>query len=87
VRPILPADAFEIHQAQIHLVDQCCGLQPVATALAGHIAAGDAAQLRVDERDQLLESGVVALTPGQKQLRDALSHGFGCASVTHGSAS
>jgi hypothetical protein len=41
----------------------------------------------VNERDQFLERGVVALTPGQKQLGDALSHGCGCASVPHESAS
>jgi hypothetical protein len=39
-------------------------------ALPGHASFGDAAQLRMDERNQPLERGVFALDPGQQESRD-----------------
>ncbi len=81
VRAVLPADAFDVHEPQIDLVHQRGGLKRVAEPLARHASGGDLTQLRVDQRDQLVERRQVPIAPGEEQLRDALCHRVGAASV------
>ena len=70
VRAILPADASGVGQPEKRLVHQRCGLQRVAAPLAAHVPARQAAQLRLDERRQLLERAIIAVAPRPQQLGD-----------------
>jgi hypothetical protein len=49
----------------------------VALALAAHVAAGEAAQLRVDERRQALKRALVAVAPVEEQARHFVRLGCG----------
>jgi hypothetical protein len=46
-------------------------LQRMATALPPHIGPGEAAQLRLHERHQLVESPIVAVAPRSEELGDS----------------
>jgi hypothetical protein len=50
-------------------VDERCGLQGVVGPLAPQVARGQAAQLGVDERQQLSEGTVVAVSQSYEQPR------------------
>ena len=63
VRAILPLDAANINQLEVDLVDEGGGLQHVVRTLAGHVPLGDALELAVHEREQLLDGPVVAGSP------------------------
>ena len=63
----LPVDAVDVDQPQVRLVDERRGLQGVADAFPSQITSGDSLQLGVDERQQLVERGLVAATPGVEQ--------------------
>ena len=69
VRPILPVDLPLINQSQIHLVNERRRLQAVAGSLAPQLARGDPAELRVDERQQLIERAPVTATPISEESR------------------
>jgi hypothetical protein len=67
---VLPRHIVRVHQAQVGLVHQRRGLQAVVRSLVGHVALRNPVQLSVDERNQPLESGFVALPPFQEQPGD-----------------
>ena len=71
VCPILPVHLTLIDQSQVDLMHQGRRLQRVVHAFAAKLAGGYAAELIVDERQQLLERGRVASTPVSQQRRDA----------------
>jgi hypothetical protein len=71
VRAILPADLPGIRQANEGLIHQRRRLQRMATALPPHIGPGEAAQLRLHERHQLVESPIVAVAPRSEELGDS----------------
>ena len=52
------------------LVNQGRGLQGVVGPLVAKLARRDAAELRIDERQQLIERSPVAATPIAEQRRD-----------------
>ena len=68
MRPIPPVALPLVDQAQVELVNERGGLQREATPFAAKLAYGHATQLRVDERQQLVE-GIRVTTPpfGQKR--------------------
>ena len=70
VRAVLPADTPGVGQAKKRLVHERGGLQRVSAPLAAHVASSQAAQLRLDERQQLLERGIIAVAPRPQQLGD-----------------
>jgi hypothetical protein len=61
---------MRIHKAQVGLVHQRRCLQAVIRTLARDVALGNAMELSVYERDQPLESALVALPPFQEQPGD-----------------
>ena len=58
----------DIDELEVGLVDERGGLQGMSDALVAHLAPGDTAQLRVDQRDELLESHFVAVPPREEQV-------------------
>ncbi len=59
----LPVDPTLVDHAEIHLVNQRGRLQRVADSFHPKLARCDAAQLRVDEWQQLIKRNAVAATP------------------------
>jgi hypothetical protein len=68
--PILPLHPLVIHQADVGLIDQRAGLKVVVGALASHVPVRQAAELRVDDRRQLVEGELVSVAPGTEELAD-----------------
>jgi hypothetical protein len=62
VRSILPVDLALIDETQVDLVDERRRLQRVIHALASELTGSDAAQLGIQERQELVERGGVAAT-------------------------
>jgi hypothetical protein len=60
-----------VAQADIGLVDEGRRLEAVPYTLARHAASRDGMELLVDERDQLLEGVLVALSPSEQQSGDS----------------
>ena len=69
MRAVLPLHLLHVDQPQIRLVDERRRLQGMAAPLTLHVARGNAAQLRVDERQQRVERVGLAPVPGQEQRR------------------
>jgi len=59
-----------LEEADERFVDERGGLQRVSGALVGHVVDGDAVQLAVHERNQPLESRVVAFAPLDEKAGD-----------------
>jgi hypothetical protein len=76
MRSILPVDMTLINKPQIDLVNQCGRLEGVVPA---KLSRGDAAQLSIDERQQLIQCAAVATTPVAEELNRKLFTG----SLTH----
>jgi hypothetical protein len=70
VGTVLPANIPPVNQPKINLINQCRGLQGVAGTFLAHVASSQSMQFRLDERNQLLEGRLIAVTPGAKQLGD-----------------
>ena len=70
MRPALPAHLSLVNQSEVNLIRERGGLQRVAATLLPHVAVGQMAQLRVDQRDQLFERRLIALAPVDQQLGD-----------------
>ena len=73
MRAILPLHVTDIDELQVRLVDERGWLERVAVTFVPHVAPGDAAQLRVDYRDEPLERSFIPLSPGDKEVRDLSS--------------
>ena len=70
MRAILPLHVTDIDELQVRLVDQSGWLERVAAAFMSHVASGNAAKLRMDDRHELLERSFIPLSPGDKEVRD-----------------
>jgi len=70
MRAIVPLHVTDIDELQVRLVDERGWLQRVAVTFVPHVAPGDAAQFRVDDRDEPLERSCIPLTPRNKEVRD-----------------
>jgi len=70
MRAILPIDLALVDEPDVGLMNQSRRLQGVVGALSPKLARGHAAELRVDEWQQLAERSAVAATPITEQRRD-----------------
>ena len=70
MRAVVPRHVFRVDQPQIRFVDERRRLEAVPGTLSRHAAPRDLVELPVDERNQSLEGGLVALSPFQKQSGD-----------------
>ncbi len=63
-------DSCLTHEAQEDFAHQSGRLERVASALAAQVLAREAAQLAIDERDELLERFLAALAPLDEEFGD-----------------
>ena len=61
-----------IHEADVGLIDQRACLKVVVRALASHVPVRQPAELRIDDRRQLVEGELVSAAPGAEQLADVV---------------
>src|SRR5689334_11582874 len=71
LRPILPAHAVLLGKFQEKLVDECGWLQRVFASFSAQVGDGEAVQLVVNERHQLVAGVFLTLAPSFEQLCDA----------------
>ena len=67
---VLPRDSVCIDQPDIRLVHQRRRLEAVAGTFPRHAAPRDSIKLLMDERNQSLQGGLVALRPSEKERRN-----------------
>jgi hypothetical protein len=75
MRAIVPVDVPLIDETQIHLMDERSRLQGMTGPFAAKLTRGDAAQLGVDERKQLMECFGIAATPVAEKRGDVPTRG------------
>ena len=77
MRAAVECHAADIHQTQIHFVDQGRRLERVVCPLATQVSAGELSKFVVDQRDQALERFAVPFAPGNKEFGDIrrIAHG------------
>ncbi len=75
MRAVLPAHPAHIDEPQVRLVDEGRRLQRVARAFPFETTPRNLVQLAVHERNELLEGGLVAPSPGEQQCRNVV-HGL-----------
>ena len=68
VRAIPPFDSIDVYQPQVRLVHQRRRLQRMIGPLLAHIAPCETVELLIDQRDQSVEGGSVALAPRSEEL-------------------
>jgi hypothetical protein len=64
---------FEIDQPQVCFVDERCRLKRVAWPFPGHLSPRQPSQLLVDDRNELLQRGLVAVFPSGEETRDGMA--------------
>src|SRR5215831_8896833 len=64
MRPVLALDPSCPNEFQIRLIGENGGLQGLTARTPGEVLPGDPAQLRVDQRDQVVEGSLVSVAPG-----------------------
>src|ERR1700730_3771240 len=69
---VLPAHVLPVNQPNVGLVDQRARVQGVPGALVAKVVVRQAVQLLIDQWGQFFECRLVAITPGNQQLRDVL---------------
>src|SRR5262249_7566180 len=69
VGPVPPFDAIDIDQAEVRLVYQRRRLERMIRSLPSHVTSGQPVELTVQQRNQSLASGLVALAPHPEKLR------------------
>ena len=70
VSSVLPLWRVLVKEAQVGFVNQCSALESVIGALAPEVSAGDAAQLLVDQGNQLFACVLITKPPVDEQLAD-----------------
>ena len=70
MRSILPVDLALVDEPEVHLMNKGRRLQGVVGPLLPKLARGHAAELRIDEWQQLVERRPVAATPIAEQRCD-----------------
>src|SRR5947209_7320961 len=70
VRTIVPLLILIPRQSDIRLMNKGRRLQSMPRVLATHVSARHAMQFRVNERHELIPSGLVSLSPFDEQLGD-----------------
>jgi hypothetical protein len=64
VGSVLPTHAVFVNQSNEGLIDQGGGLERVTGSLTPKVVAGQSPELRIDERNQLVQGFVVSVAPG-----------------------
>ena len=67
VSAVLPGDPLLVHELQVRLVDDGRGLQGMAGTFLGEMTFRQSVQLVVHQGDELVESLLVPLVPGQQE--------------------
>jgi hypothetical protein len=75
VCPIPPIHAPLVNEPQIHLVHQGRGLERMAGSLTPKMPRRHPTELRVDQRQQLIECALVTSAPVTEQCRDFAGSG------------
>ena len=70
MRTVLPLHLADVDEPEIRLVDEGCRLKRVAHPLVPHVTAGNAAKLRMDDGNELLERRLVPLPPRDEEVCD-----------------
>ena len=78
---VLPMRMGLVRELKVSVVEQRGGLQGVAGSLPAHVMVRQTLELRLDERDELLQRADVSAAPIAKELRDCCC---GDAGVTMG---
>lgn len=73
VRAIRPVHILLINQPDIGFIYQGSSLKCVVFSLAAHVTAGEAMELVVHQRVQLVQSGLVPFTPLSEQFSNLMS--------------
>jgi hypothetical protein len=77
MRSILPIDLALVDEPDIYLMNKGRRLQGVAGPFVPKLARGNAAKLRIDEWQQLIERRPVAATPIAEERRDVTRRDHG----------
>jgi hypothetical protein len=75
MRSIPPIDLPLVDEAEVHLMNKSRWLQGVVGPLVPKLAPGNAAELLIDEWQQLIEGSPVAATPITEQRRHVPGRG------------
>ena len=70
VRAVVPRHALDVNQPEVGLVDQRRRLQAVSSVLPSRVSPRNVVEFPLYERNQLLQSFLVALTPPEQQPGD-----------------
>ena len=70
MQSVANSNRVALDKTQKSFIDQGGGLQRVIAALARHVLDRNSMQFAVDERDQPLESGIIASPPLDEQAGD-----------------
>ena len=73
VRTIRPVHIFLIDQSDVGFIYQGSGLKCVVFSLAAHVTAGQAVEFVVDQRVQLVQSGLLPIAPLSEQFSYLMS--------------
>src|SRR6476660_2669907 len=76
LRAVLPVNVFLIDQPEVSLVDQGGRLQRVIGKLLTQAINRDSPQFLVNERQHLVERGLVAIAPVDKKLSNTCGRGI-----------
>ena len=64
---VMPADALEVDEAHVDLIDKGRSLKSVALTLLGHITPRCAVKFLVDKGHEFVEGSLVSLGPGKEE--------------------
>ena len=73
MRTIRPVHILLINQADVGFVYQGSGLECVIFSFPAHVTAGQAVEFVVDQRVQLVQSGLVPIAPFSEQFSNLMS--------------
>jgi len=71
--PVLPLGRLLMEKTQIGLVNECAALKCVVGAFPPEVVTCDAAQLRINQGNQLFMSVLIPLSPVVEQYTDSFS--------------
>ena len=67
---VLPIGARLVYEFEIGFIDECGGLQGMATAFAAQVSGGDALQFGINQRHEPVERSSLTATPGPQHFGD-----------------
>jgi hypothetical protein len=70
VSTVLPLGRFVVSETQVSLVNECSALKRMIGAFLPKIAASNAAQLSINQGNQLFSCVLIAVPPVEEQFAD-----------------